>query len=178
MRGAGSHDFAVTDMLVSHEQTPPRSHTIQPHHPGVLYIFGASETPLGADWTIANAPWVGVAGVAMVAVCLGIARGAIDAFIDFTATQAQQGGRRLLRDNLLIQDQMGRAEAALRAARSDAYQTIGEQSLLSRRKGTQPLLIARSCPRYLPVGLVGVGRRIIDGIRNVALWCPVVHRAP
>jgi alkylation response protein AidB-like acyl-CoA dehydrogenase len=87
----------------------------------------------------------------MAAVCLGIARGAIDAYIDFTATQAQRGERRLLRDNLLIQDQVGRAEAALRAARSYVYQTIEEswhevqrtrtnrpeQILLLRLAGTQ-----------------------------------------
>jgi hypothetical protein len=51
----------------------------------------------------------------MAAMCLGIARGANDAFIDFTATPAQRGDHRLWRDNLLIQDQVRRAEAALQA---------------------------------------------------------------
>ena len=126
LRGSGSHDFAVWDVFVPHERTLLRSDKIKPQHPGALYIFGTGETLIGSDGVPANAPWVGVAAISMAAVCLGVARGAIDALIKTTIEAAKQGGRSRPENNPLMHDRVGRAEATLRAARSYVLQTVHE----------------------------------------------------
>jgi hypothetical protein len=69
----------------------------------------------------------GVSSIGFTAVCLGIARGALDAFIELAATKSLGGGKGKVRDNPVVQDQVGRAEATLRAARAYLYETIREE---------------------------------------------------
>jgi alkylation response protein AidB-like acyl-CoA dehydrogenase len=121
LRGSGSHDFAVTDVFVPHEYALPRNTPVRPWHPGALYAFATSAIP-----SPAYAPWPGVASIGFASVCLGIARGALDAFVELAAAKSLAGGKGKVRDNAVVQDQVGRAEATLRAARAYLYETIGE----------------------------------------------------
>ncbi|MFM9885456.1 MAG: acyl-CoA dehydrogenase family protein, partial [Burkholderiales bacterium] len=109
LRGTGSHDFAVSDVFV------PEMHTTSladpPHQAGPLYIPRLFHT------------WVWTATVAN---ALGIARGAMDAFIDMASTKASTSSPTLLRDRPLVQARTAEAEAILSAARVYVRDTVGE----------------------------------------------------
>jgi alkylation response protein AidB-like acyl-CoA dehydrogenase len=112
MRGTGSHQFVVSDLLIEESWTLPATMPITPVHPGPLYTFSA-----GPAFAERHIPLAGVSTTTLIGVCLGIARGMIDAFMELAPVSR---GMPPLKDNVLVQDKVGRAEAILRAAR--AYQ--------------------------------------------------------
>jgi alkylation response protein AidB-like acyl-CoA dehydrogenase len=108
MCGTGSHDFVLDNVFV------PLEHAVAifapPPHPRPLY------TPrlfLVTMWT----PFAGNA--------LGIARGAIDAFITLATQVGSSSAPTLLRDRPGVQAQVGAAEAILRAARAYVLEAVG-----------------------------------------------------
>ncbi len=109
LRGTGSHDFAVSDVFV------PETHTSSladsPQQAGPLYIPRLFLT------------WVWTATVAN---ALGIARGAMNAFIEMASTKASTSSPTLLRDRPLVQARAAEAEAILGAARVYVRDTVGE----------------------------------------------------
>src|SRR4029077_18648472 len=64
---------------------------------------------------------VGFAGVAC-----GIARGALDCFIDLARNKVARGYKGPLRDNAVVQSNLAQAEANLRAARSLVLQSVAD----------------------------------------------------
>jgi alkylation response protein AidB-like acyl-CoA dehydrogenase len=112
MRGTGGHDFAVTDVFVPEECSIPASITGFPvfrgtrYHDGPLYEVGLQ---------------VITAGFAPLS--LGIARGALDAFVEMVS--GGDSRKSYLRDNAAIQSEIGKAEAHLRAARAFVYEAVG-----------------------------------------------------
>ncbi len=101
MRGTGSQDFTVDDKFVPEDRTcfiaePPieRGALFSPR----LFLVNL---------------WVTTAGNA-----LGIARGAIDTFVDMALRDATTQSTALLRDRPLVQSRVGTAEAILNAART------------------------------------------------------------
>lgn len=112
LRGTGSHGFVAREVFVPAERTLPASSPITPVHPGQLYAFSA-----GPAFTDRHIPLAGVSTSTLIGVCLGIARGMLDAFYEIAGLH---NGISALKDNALVQDKIGRAEAILRAAR--AYQ--------------------------------------------------------
>jgi hypothetical protein len=63
---------------------------------------------------------VGFAGVS-----LGIARSALDAFIDLARNKVPRGQKSPLRDNAVVQSNLAQAEAGVQAARALLLQTVG-----------------------------------------------------
>jgi alkylation response protein AidB-like acyl-CoA dehydrogenase len=126
LRGTGSHDFEIEDVFVPEERTHPRSYSIPPRRDAPLYTFGAGVVPVSAAERTANAPWVGMSSIGMAAALLGMARGALDAFAELAASKTPSRRATVLRDDLVVQDRFGRAEARLRAARALLYQTTAE----------------------------------------------------
>lgn len=129
MRGSGSHDFIVTDVFVPDDYSLPRNHELKALHSGALYEFTLSKVGLGEQ----RSAWANLAASGAGALCLGIARGALDALIELGGIKKLGGGKGQLHDDLFFQDQVGRAEATLRSARAFLYETIGEvwQSVLT-----------------------------------------------
>jgi len=109
LRGTGSHDFRVQDVFV-----PESRHFIarggRSYQSAPLY-----NTPFYHLW----AP--NIAGVA-----LGIARDALDAFIELAASKRPSRSTVLLAERETVQDKVGQAEALLRSARALLYETIQE----------------------------------------------------
>jgi len=101
MCGTGSHDFIVDNVFV------PASHSLSllepPQAPGPLYHPRLLFVVLWSG-TVANA--------------LGIARGAMDAFIELASQARSTSSPTLLRDRALVQTQVAEAEAILSAARA------------------------------------------------------------
>jgi alkylation response protein AidB-like acyl-CoA dehydrogenase len=115
LRGTGSHEFAVVDVFVPKARSLPCS-PVSPSHSGPLYAFAPG---IGGDGRTAQ--WANTTIVAFAAVGLGIARGVLDAFMDLAGAKAR--GNVLLRDNPVVQAQIGQAEAMLRAARAYLTET-------------------------------------------------------
>lgn len=101
LRGTGSYDFEVRDLIVPSERT----HAFpghEPMQPGVLYRMPAICV---FSWTVAVVP-------------LGIAQGAINAFAEIAAKKVRNGTSKPLREREIIQSEFGRAKAQLRAGRA------------------------------------------------------------
>jgi indole-3-acetate monooxygenase len=96
MRGTGSHDVEFSDVFVQD------------------------------DLTFAQADAHANLGASLAPVALGVARHAIDAFVELASTKTPTGGRGLLRERVTAQAQLGEAEGFLQAARSLFYETAAE----------------------------------------------------
>ena len=108
MRGTASQDFVLKDRFVPSEFT---SSLAEPaFQSGPLY---QSRGMLVAVWT------------ATVANALGIARGAIDDFIELATREASTMSTALLRDRPLVQASVARAEAIVNAARAYVHDAVG-----------------------------------------------------
>ncbi len=108
LRGTGSHDIAVDDLVVPLEHSVSLV-TDQPRATGALYripVFGLLA--------------LGIAGVA-----LGIARRAIDELVQLAGGKTPAGSRRRLAERAVVQAQVGEAEALLGSARAFVFDTVG-----------------------------------------------------
>lgn len=101
MRGTGSQDFSVDDVVVPADRSSFLAD--QPIESGPLYQPRMVLTYLWALNT-ANA--------------LGIARGAMDAFVEMAGRDASTGSPALLRDRPAVQARVGEAEAIINACRA------------------------------------------------------------
>ena len=109
MRGTGSHDFAVRDLFV------PTAYTLNavdnpPLHPGPLYRLPLIFTLCSSLGPLA----------------LGIARGAIDCFVELIAAKVDRLTGTGLRDRLTVQERVAKAEAAVRSSRAFLYEMVDE----------------------------------------------------
>jgi alkylation response protein AidB-like acyl-CoA dehydrogenase len=110
LRGTGSDDYAVADLFVPADYAFTREAAADRREQGPLYRF-----------SIFNIFGIGFAGVA-----LGIARACLDDFMTLARTKTPHASKALLRDNAVIQSQVGLAEARLRAARAFVLQTLAD----------------------------------------------------
>jgi alkylation response protein AidB-like acyl-CoA dehydrogenase len=108
MCGTGSHDFIVDNVFVPTPHT--FSFTESPGEAGALYH---PRLLLVVAWTdtVGNA--------------LGIARGALDAFVELATYRSSTSAPTLLRDRPLVQARLAEAEAILNAARAYVVDAVG-----------------------------------------------------
>jgi alkylation response protein AidB-like acyl-CoA dehydrogenase len=111
LRGTASDQFALTNHFVPHEHSMTRDYS-QPakerREPGPLYRMSAM-----------TCYETGFAGVA-----LGIARGALDDFIDTARTKVVRGGKSPIRDSAVVQTNLAQAEIGVRSARAYLLQSL------------------------------------------------------
>jgi alkylation response protein AidB-like acyl-CoA dehydrogenase len=140
LRGTGSHSFSVDHAWV------PRSRSLRPgasvaREPGQLYSF-APGIPFAPGFGLNPNPsvaWANTTRVAFAAVSLGIARGAIDAFVPLAMAKTPHAAREPLCDQPGVQEQLGRAESTLRAARAYLEMTTREIWDAAAQNGTTTL---------------------------------------
>jgi alkylation response protein AidB-like acyl-CoA dehydrogenase len=108
MRGTGSQDFVVDDIFV------PSSHTC---------FLG--EAPLQAGPLYNPRMVLTMAFTPIVANALGIARGAIDTFVEMAGHESSTASTTVLRDRPFVQSRLAEAEAILNAARAFVIDAIG-----------------------------------------------------
>lgn len=107
LRGSGSHDIAVQDVFVPEERSVAYG-SGKRHQSGPLYTF----------------PIFGLLAVSVASVATGMARGAIQSFVELAKTKRLTGSSRLLNQRAVIQLQVAQAEAQLRAGRAFMLQTV------------------------------------------------------
>jgi alkylation response protein AidB-like acyl-CoA dehydrogenase len=112
LRGTGSHDFTATDVFVPEDRMVPMGGFFMgpPEGPDVMY----------------RVPFYDLAASKIAAVGLGIARDAIDSFIDMAEHKVPAIGFTPLSEHHTVQQAVGRAEALLRSARLYVYETLAE----------------------------------------------------
>jgi alkylation response protein AidB-like acyl-CoA dehydrogenase len=109
MRGTGTHHFAVHDVFVPEERTV-KSVTAPLVEPGPLYRLPRTLVFASGD----------------AAVALGTARSCLAAFMELAATKTPRAMDALLRDQAMVQHDVGRAEARLRSGRAFLFEAVRE----------------------------------------------------
>lgn len=136
MCGTGSHDFVVDGVFVPTQHDVSRSKP--PKASGKFFTVYNTGVGQGATWsnTAANA--------------LGIARGAIDTFVDLATSTGSTMSTALLRDRPMVQTRLAESEAIVGAARAyvvesarTAWEAAGDGTLDAKRHGL-PLRLAIS----------------------------------
>jgi len=121
MQGTGSHDLVVDDVFVPDEWT---------------FVRGAPST---RTETIFRYPSLSFAAQVLSVVGLGIARGAIEELRQMAAGRVSVTGAPQLADRPVVQTELGRADAELRAARAFFYEAIdGAWETLERGESLAP----------------------------------------
>jgi indole-3-acetate monooxygenase len=111
MRGTGSTDFAVNDLFVPDRMTAPVCPLGKPS-PGF-------EGPLFRMW-----PWTAILGEAIVSV--GVAAVTIEQAVHLCKTKTARYNAIPLREQQLVQYQMGKAQARVAASRDTLYRAASE----------------------------------------------------
>jgi indole-3-acetate monooxygenase len=109
LRGTGSHDIEMRDLFVPEERQASLV-VDPPTAAGPLYAF----------------PVFGLLALAIGAVNLGIARGALDDVVALAGGRTPTGSSRTMAERPAVQAEVGAAEARLRAARALLLEAIDE----------------------------------------------------
>ncbi len=112
LRGTGSNTYTLTDVLVPEDYSIDY-HALNPalrHQHGPLYSFTIYQ----------------LFGASFPAVALGIARAMLDAFCALAQKKTPTGQTAILRDNAVIQSQVGIAQSSLAAARAFLFGALTE----------------------------------------------------
>ncbi|HEV2126458.1 MAG TPA: acyl-CoA dehydrogenase family protein, partial [Chloroflexota bacterium] len=164
LRGTGTHDWAVTDVFV-------------PDIPNQSPDEARSENPLY------RLPFKAVQSTAVSSVGLGIARGAIDAFIDLAASKKPYGyGANVpLRESEYIQIQAAQAEAQLRAGRAFLFEATEALWEAVRCTGEAPME-QRVLVRLATTHAIAAAAEAVDivfragGATAIRAACPLERR--
>jgi indole-3-acetate monooxygenase len=119
LRGTGSDKYAVEDLFVPEAYSPSRDDPGTRRETGLLYCF--SSMTLYAS---------GFAGVA-----IGCARSTLASFIELARDKIPRGARVTMRNNNVIQAQVGTAEAQLTSAYGYLIRSLEEITEAVRRRG-------------------------------------------
>src|SRR4051794_29719540 len=123
LRATGSHDIELADVFIPAEHGAS-VFSDRPREDGPLYAF----------------PLFGLLAVAIAAVSLGIARGALDDVVELAGGKVPTGGRRRPAERATVQADLARAEAGVRAARAlllEAVDAAWEQAVATGEVDTE-----------------------------------------
>lgn len=108
LRGTGSHHYELQDLFVPTERTLQFRKDLPPQTGGALYRL----------------PMLGLIPPYMAAVALGVARGSIDAFVEYARNKSTRDGP--LVERSLIKSRVAEAEAIVRSARAFVFDVTKE----------------------------------------------------
>jgi alkylation response protein AidB-like acyl-CoA dehydrogenase len=117
LRGTGSHDIVVEDLFVPEERT-----------------FSALDRRARVTGPMNRMHGFDLAGCGFCSVGLGVARAAIDAFVELATAKIPRSSSDLLRERVMVQAQVGEAEALLRAGRALLFDVVGEMWELAKAR--------------------------------------------
>jgi alkylation response protein AidB-like acyl-CoA dehydrogenase len=109
LRGTASDAFSLTNHFVRHDHSITRDFTQECRESGPLYRLSA----------------LCLYEIAFAGVALGIARAALDYFVDFARNKVPRGMKSPIRDNAVTQSGTAQAEARVLAARHYLLHVIG-----------------------------------------------------
>jgi indole-3-acetate monooxygenase len=109
MRGTGTHHFAVNDVFVP-EALTVRSVTAPFIETGPLYQIPRTLVFASGDASVA----------------LGTARSCLATFVELATTKTPRAMEALLRDQVMVQNDVGHAEAHIRSGRAFLHEAVGD----------------------------------------------------
>jgi alkylation response protein AidB-like acyl-CoA dehydrogenase len=117
LRGTGSHDFVARDVFVPDDHVPAGRHLAAAAAAGPLYT---QRLTMVVNWVLTAA------------VALGVAQGAVDAFVEISGEGTAHGVDAPLRERAEVQSAVGRAVAMLGAARAYCLHSTAEVWAVAR----------------------------------------------
>jgi len=150
LRGTGTHHFAVHDVFVPAERT-------------VL----ATAAPLLETGPLYQIPRTLVFASGDAAVALGMARMCLEAFYELAGTKTPRALEGLLRDQPMVQADIGHAEAHIRSGRALLRETVRETWEALTRTGTLTL-DQRAALRIATTHTLRLVIKVVDIIYNAA----------
>lgn len=150
LRATGSCDFEVRDLFV------PEQH--------VHAFIGPGPTQAGIVYRL---PTLSVFAWTVAVVPLGIARGAMEAFVDLSGRKGRAGSSVLLRDREIVQDAVGRAEALSHSARAFLIEAMTGLTASVAEEGPG-LVQARALLRVASAHAAESAVRIVDALATAA----------
>ena len=150
LRGTGSDSYAVEDLFVPQKYTASRDNQAERREPGLLYKFTSGM----------------VYAMGFSNVSLGIARGALEAFIVLARDKIPRGARNPLRQNNVIQAQVAQCEARLRSCRAFIHATLRRNVGRGRAHRRLPARAARQAAPCLDLGDPAIARRRRRGLQR------------
>ena len=109
LRGTGSHDIEVDDLFV------PEEHT-----------FSALDRRARVTGPMNRIHGFDLAGCGFCCVGLGVARAAIDAFVELATVKIPRSSSDLLRERVMAQAHVAEAEGLLRSGRAFLFEVVGD----------------------------------------------------
>lgn len=152
LRGTASDQFALNDHFVPADHSITRDFEKECREPGPLYRMSAN--------TCYQAGFAGVA--------LGIARAALDDFIDLSRNKVPRGQRSPLRDNAVVQSTVARAEVGVRSARAYLIQSLDEIWRAISQPGGRLTVDQRIVVRLASTHAIHQAREAVDAVYNAA----------
>ena len=150
LRGTGSCDFEVHDVFVPEEHTLS-AFAAKPVQPGTLYAT----------------PMITIFAASIPCVSIGIARAAIDAFVELAEAKTPMGSTSRLRDKPIAQADLGRAEATLRSGRGFLFDSV-EEIWDHVTAGRTPTLRQRAIVRLAAAKAAEASVQAVDLLFNAA----------
>ena len=150
LRGTGSNTICVTDLFVLAERSVCLTHA-----------------PLREPDTLAGLPYASVAAVGFCAVALGVARGALDAFVELAAEKTPRGMKGRLQEDPVTQAEVARAEAQLRAARAFLFESTQEAWEAAARGEALPTRL-RAVLRLSATSGIHQAAQVVDVVYHAA----------
>ncbi len=122
LRGTGSHDIEVADLFVPEERT-----------------FSALDLRARVTGPMNRMHGFDLAGCSFCCVGLGVARAAIDEFVELAQVKVPRSSSELLRDRAIVQAKIGEAEAVLRSGRALLFDVVEDmwETVLAARPITE-----------------------------------------
>ena len=150
MRGTGTHHFAVNDVFVPAERSV-LSATAALLEPGPLYKIPRTLCFASGD----------------AAVALGMARTCLETFFELAGSKTPRAMQALLRDQSMVQVQVGHAEAAVRSGRAFLMETVRDLWSTVASNGTLTL-DQRATLRLATTHGIRLAAQVIDTVYNAA----------
>jgi indole-3-acetate monooxygenase len=161
LRGTGSDQFALDDFFVRSDHSITREFEKECRESGPLYRMGSG-----------TCYQVGFAGVAC-----GIARGALDSFIDLARNKVPRGLKSPLRDNAVVQSGLAQAEVNLRAARGFVLQSMAD-TWKELSAGASIAVAQRITMRMAATHAIHKARQAVDFAYNAAGTTAIFENHP
>jgi alkylation response protein AidB-like acyl-CoA dehydrogenase len=150
MRGTGTHHFAVNDVFVPEERSV-KSVTAPLQETGPLYRIPRTLVFASGD----------------AAVALGTARSCLATFVELATTKTPRAMDALLRDQVMVQNEVGHAEAHLRSGRAFLLETVGQ--VWAELTATGAITLEqRATLRLATTHAIRLAVQVVDMVYNMA----------